>query len=45
MEHRQKEIFFSRPLSSADLHPKKSLWPDFRDRGVIFRATDCVQKE
>ena len=33
------QIFFY--LGSADLHPKKSPWPDFRDRGVSIRARNA----
>ena len=44
-EHRQKKVFSKGPASSGDLHPKRSPQPDFRDRGVIFRATKGGQKQ
>ena len=44
-EHRHKEDFSKGPASSGDLHPKRSPQPDFRDRGVIFRATKGGQKQ
>jgi len=32
------------PSPDLDLHPKRSPWPDFRDRGVCIRATNAGKK-
>ena len=45
-EHRQKQVFSKGPAtSSPDLHPKRSPWLNFRDRGVSIRATNAGQKQ
>ena len=42
-KHIKKRVF-SCPASSGDLHPKRSSWPDFRDRGVSNRVTNAGKK-
>ena len=44
-QHRQKEVFSKVPASSPDQHSKRSPWPDFCERGVIFRATNAGKKK
>jgi len=39
------KVFSKDPASSPDLHPKRSLWPDFRDWGVIFSRDKCWPKK
>ena len=40
-----KKSFLSATRSSHDLHPHKSPLPDFRDCGVIFRATKAGKRK
>ena len=44
-QHRQKEVFSKVPASSPDQHPKRSPWPDFRDRRVSIRVINAGKKE
>ena len=39
-----KKRFSKSPLSSCDLHPKRSSQPDFRDRGGSIRARNAGKK-
>ena len=43
-EEKHKKSFFSCPPSSPDLHAKRSLKPDFCDRGVSNRVTNAGQQ-
>ena len=42
---KKTSVFRRSGIYSCDLHPKRSPWPYFRDRGVIFRATNAGQKK